>query len=134
VANKIHPVYTELIRQAAQGRVRYNDDTTMKVLSLMKETDKAAKRKGMFTSGILSECDVVRIALFFTGRNHAGENLSKVLQERESKKDPPIQMCDALSRNLPKGFKSILCNCLVHGRRNFVDIMDDCVPRRHALM
>ncbi|MCP4139934.1 MAG: transposase [Chloroflexi bacterium] len=124
VADKIHPVYTELIRQAAQGRVMYNDDTTMKVLSLMKETDKTAKRKGMFTSGILSECDVGMIALFFTGRNHAGENLSKVLQERESRKDPPIQMCDALSRNLPKGFKSILCNCLVHGRRNFVDIMD----------
>ena len=34
-------------------------------------------------------------------------------------------MCDALSRNLPKDFESILCNCLVHGRRNFVDIMDD---------
>jgi hypothetical protein len=34
-------------------------------------------------------------------------------------------MCDALSRNLPRDFKSILCNCLVHGRRNFVDVMDD---------
>jgi transposase len=125
VADKIHPVHTELIRQAAQGKVLYNDDTTMKILSLMKETDKAAKRKGMFTSGILSECDVGKIALFFTGRNHAGENLSKVLQERSARKDPPIQMCDALSRNLPKGFESIFCNCLVHGRRNFVDIMDD---------
>lgn len=125
VADKIHPVHTELIRQAAQGKILYNDDTTMKILSLMKETDKAAKRKGMFTSGILSECDVGKIALFFTGRNHAGENLSKVLQERDVRKDPPIQMCDALSRNLPKGFKSIFCNCLVHGRRSFVDIMDD---------
>ena len=125
VADKIHPVYTELIRHAAQGRVMYNDDTTMKILSLMKETDKAAKRKGMFTSGILSECDVGKIALFFTGHNHAGENLSRILQKRESRKDPPIQMCDALSRNLPKDFESILCNCLVHGRRHFVDIMDD---------
>lgn len=91
----------------------------------MKELDKDAKRKGMFTSGILSECDVGKIALFFTGHNHAGENLSKVLQERENKKNLPIQMCDALSRNLPKDFKSILCNCLVHGRRNFVDVMED---------
>ncbi len=33
-------------------------------------------------------------------------------------------MCDALSRNFPKELKSILCNCLVHGRRNFVDIME----------
>ncbi len=125
VADKIHPVYTELVRQAAQGKVLYNDDTTMKILSLIKETDKAAKRKGMFTSGILSECDVGKIALFFTGHNHAGENLSRVLKERGSREDRPIQMCDALSRNLPKGFESILCNCLVHGRRNFVDVMDD---------
>lgn len=125
VADKIHPVYQELIRQGAQGRIVYNDDTTMKILSLMKETDKETKRKGMFTSGILSECDAGKIALFFTGHNHAGENLAKVLQKRESRKDPPIQMCDALSRNLPKDFKSILCNCLVHGRRNFIDIMDD---------
>ncbi len=125
VADKIHPVYTELIRQAAQGQVLYNDDTTMKILSLLKETDKTTKRKGMFTSGILSECDVGKIALFFTGRSHAGENLAKVLQHRESRKDPPIQMCDALSRNLPRDFKTILCKCLVHGRRNFVDIMDD---------
>jgi hypothetical protein len=125
VADKIHPVYTQLIHQAAQGRVIYNDDTTMKILSLMKETDNAAKRKGMFTSGILSECDVGKIALFFTGRNHAGENLSKVLQERDYRKDPPIQMCDALSRNLAKDFESILCNCMAHGRRNFVDVMDD---------
>lgn len=125
VADKIHPVYRELIRQAAQGHVLYNDDTTMKILSLLKETEKETKRKGMFTSGILSECDVGKIALFFTGRSHAGENLAKVLQRRESKKDPPIQMCDALSRNLPKDFKLILCNCLVHGRRNFVDLMAD---------
>ncbi len=91
----------------------------------MKEVEKETKRKGMFTSGILSECDVGKIALFFTGRSHAGENLARVLQRRESKKDPPIQMCDALSRNLPKEFKSILCNCLVHGRRNFIDLMAD---------
>ena len=53
------------------------------------------------------------------------KNTRKVLQQLESLKDPPIQMRDALSRNLPKDFESILCNCLVHGRRNFVDIMDD---------
>ena len=125
MADKIHPVYPELIRQGAQGRIVYNDDTTMKILSLMKEAGEETKRKGMFTSGILSECDVGKIALFFTGHNHAGENLAKVLQQRQAIKDPPIQMCDALSRNQPKDCESILCNCLVHGRRNFVDILDD---------
>ena len=33
-------------------------------------------------------------------------------------------MCDALSRNIPKVLKVILSNCLTHGRRNFVDIID----------
>jgi hypothetical protein len=34
-------------------------------------------------------------------------------------------MCDALSRNLPKELETILCNCLTHGRRNFVDIVSN---------
>jgi hypothetical protein len=31
-------------------------------------------------------------------------------------------MCDALSRNLPSDFVTLLANCLVHARRNFVDV------------
>ena len=31
-------------------------------------------------------------------------------------------MCDALSRNLPKEFATIVANCLAHGRRQFVDV------------
>ena len=40
----------------------------------------------------------VRIALFFTGREHAGENLARVVDKRDEELDPAIQMCDALSR------------------------------------
>jgi transposase len=36
---------------------------------------------------------------------------------------PPIQMCDALSRNLPKSLKVIVAHCLSHGRRNFVEVI-----------
>ncbi len=32
-------------------------------------------------------------------------------------------MCDALSRNVPDTFKTILANCLTHARRNFVDTL-----------
>jgi transposase len=127
VANKAVPAYDELIRQAAQGDVLYNDDTGNKILSLIKEQNEKAddsSRKGMFTSAILSTVGGRKIALFFTGRNHAGENLADVLAKRKSGLDPPIQMCDALSRNLPKELKTILANCLVHGRRNFVDLLD----------
>jgi hypothetical protein len=31
-ANRIHPVFSELIRQAGQGQLLHNDDTSMKVL------------------------------------------------------------------------------------------------------
>ena len=34
-------------------------------------------------------------------------------------------MCDALSRNEPKEFETILANCNAHGRRQFVDVADN---------
>ncbi|MCK4485307.1 MAG: IS66 family transposase, partial [Desulfobacterales bacterium] len=122
-AGRIHRVYSELIRQGAQGDVIHNDDTTMKILSLMKENNEnESARKGMFTTGIISTLKGRKIALFFTGRKHAGENMADLLKQRGSGLSPPIQMCDALSRNLPKDFESILANCMAHGRRNFVDV------------
>jgi transposase len=131
-AKLIEPVYDELIRQAAQGEVLHNDDTTMKILEFMGERAKARafaeedapKRTGIFTSGIVSTNEGRRIALFFTGRRHAGENLAQVLAHRSSALGPPIQMCDALSRNLPAELKTIVGNCLAHGRRQFVDVVE----------
>jgi transposase len=139
MAQRIQPVLDELIRQAAQGDVLYNDDTGMTVLSLLpKETtdrqDQTARdpatvdgevspeRTGVFTSGIVATRDGHRLALYFTGRRHAGENLATVLAHRAPGLPPPIQMCDALSRNVPKAFEVILANCLSHARRNVVDV------------
>ena len=124
---KLEPLFNELIDQAAQGEVLHNDDTPMKILELMAEnqeqTEKALKRTGLFTTGIISKCGKQLIALFFTGRNHAGENLQSVLESRSKQLASPIQMCDALSRNLPGELKTILANCLSHGRRRFVDVV-----------
>lgn len=123
-ADRIYPAYHEIVRQAAQGDVIYNDDTTMKILELMKNDDKdESQRTGMFTTGILSTSNEWKIGLFFTGRKHSGENMLDLLQQRESDRGPPIQMCDALSRNMPKELETILANCLSHGRRNFVDVV-----------
>ena len=119
-AELLEPVLEELIRQAAQGEVVYNDDTGMKVLAL--DAPDPPDRKGVFTSGIISTQAGQRMALFFTGRRHAGENLSAVLARRAADLAPPIQMCDALSRNLPKTLEVILGNCLAHGRRHFVKV------------
>lgn len=124
VADRIYPAYLELNFQAAQGDVVYNDDTTMKILELMKENNEQdpSERKGMFTTGILSTSNDRQIALFYTGRKHAGENMDDLLKKRQSHLASPIQMCDALSRNTPKNFKTILTNCLSHGRRKFVEV------------
>ena len=132
-ASLMAPAYVELIRQAAQGEVVYNDDTTVRILELMGERarkapppddDRDPGRTGLFTSGVVATNSGVRIALFFSGHRHAGENLSKVLQHRAAQLDAPVQMCDGLSRNLPKELDTILANCLAHGRRNFVDLHD----------
>jgi len=64
------------------------------------------------------------MALFFTGRRHAGENLMEVLRHRAADLAAPIQMCDALSRNEPKGVKTVLANCNAHARRQFVDVVE----------
>ena len=124
MANGLYPVYYELNRQAAQGDIIHNDDTTMKILALMQNNDEQdqSQRKGIFTTGILSTVNDQKIALFFTGRKHAGENMADLLQQRQSDRSPPIQMCDALSRNTSDAFKSILANCLAHGRRKFVEV------------
>ena len=121
-ANLIHPAYRELIRQAAQGNVIHNDDTPMKILELVKEVNEKSSRTGMFTTGMMSIVEDRKIALFFTGQKHAGENMTDLLKQRQVELEPPIQMCDALSRNVPKELDTILANCLVHGRRNFVDV------------
>ena len=122
------PVHEELILTAAQGKVVHNDDTGMKILNsaVLKQADgweqTTPDRKGVFTSGIVSVDDGHRIALFFTGHKHAGENLADVLKHRALELTPPIQMCDALSRNVPEELQVILANCLSHGRRRFVEV------------
>ena len=125
-AAQIQPAGDELIRQAAQGGVVHNDDTSMRVLSLDRgaasDVDIAAERTGVFTSGIVSIGEGHRIGLYFTGRKHAGENLAGVLKQRAAGLEAPIQMCDALSRNLPKKLEVIIGHCLAHARRRFVEV------------
>ena len=122
-AEVIQAAPDELIRQAAQGEVLHNDDTGMRVLRMAREP--SDDRTGVFTSGIVSTKQGQRIALYFTGRQHAGENLRDVLVHRAQALAAPVQMSDALSRNtsaLPEGVEILLANCLAHGRRQFVEV------------
>ena len=121
----LQPAIEELKRQAAQGEVVHNDDTSMRVLSLDRDVDISSERTGVFTSGLVWIFQQRRIALYFTGCKHAGENLAEVLKQRSPGLPPPIQMCDALSRNVPKlpaPLQTLLANCNAHSRRNFVKV------------
>jgi len=128
-AQAMMPVYTELIREAAKGEVLHNDDTTARIVELQKMIDEAREqnkkeRTGIFTSGIVSIAGGRRIALFFTGRKHAGENLAEVLKHRADALGPPIQMSDGLAVNTAKDFDTISAECNCHARRNFIDVVD----------
>jgi len=123
-AKQVQPAFDELVRQAAQGEVLYSDDTGRTVMKLKRPPGDT--RTGVFTSGILSSSrDGPQIGLFFTGRQHAGENLSDVLQHRAAELRRPVAMSDALSRNTPKQNGEPMdvdqAHCLAHGRRYFVD-------------
>ena len=136
----LKPVFDELIRQGAQGELLHNDDTSMTVLSLVKEINQEKERKeqqpdksrkqqapertGVFTTNVLSMVQGRQVALFFTGRRHAGENIASVLAHRNRDLAPPLQMCDGLDRNLPKELKTIVSNCLTHSRRKYVEVAE----------
>jgi len=140
-ADALQPAFEELVRQAAQGEVLHNDDTSMKILDLDRQAleealseDAGDGRTGVFTSGVVSVTADREIALFFTGRQHAGENLADVLAKRAAELPPPIQMCDALSRNTTGDFESILAGCNTHARRRFVDVVESFPDEvRHVL-
>jgi transposase len=122
--------YEELIRQAAQAPLLHSDDTPMKVLSLMAERARAEAdgvkpaAKAINTSGIVAVLEQHKVVLFFTGHAHAGKNMERVLAHRAQELAPPMQMCDALASNVAGEFKTILANCLTHGRRQVADVAE----------
>ncbi len=125
---KLEPAYDELFRQGAQGEVIHNDDTKVRILELLgkrrERLHDPPERTGLFTTGMISQTKDRTIALFFSGSQHAGENLEKLLALREVQRAPPIQMCDGLDHNEPKGKETIVSNCLAHGRRRFIEVLE----------
>jgi transposase len=123
-------LFDHLVNEAAQGDLMHCDDTVMRVLDLVKEIriEKAndpKARTGIFTTNIVSRMEGRKIVLFLTGRRHAGENMERILSLRDARLEDVLQMCDGLDRNCPENIAVVLCNCLVHGRRQFVDIIVD---------
>lgn len=130
----VGPVHAELLRLAAQGSVVHNDDTFVRILQFMGKRRaellrqgklEHQERTGLFTTAIVAVNEQRPIAAFFSGRKHAGENLTMLFAQREAERSPPLLMSDALERNLPKHVKVDWANCLAHGRRGVVDEIEN---------
>jgi transposase len=132
VADCAYPVFKHLERLAAQGEVIYQDDTPVRVLSLIEENRQAEAegssssrtpgRTGMYTTGLIVQAGERRICLYYAGRQHAGENLAALLHQREVERDKPLVMSDALASNAADEQALIRCHCLAHGRRKFSEL------------
>ncbi len=143
VADCAYPVFEQLKTLAAQGEVIYQDDTHVRILSLIAEnrqahTDGTSEgRTGMYTTGLVVQQDEHTICLYFAGRAHAGVNLEALLTRREAGRDKPLVMSDALASNTADEGALIRCHCLAHGRRKFTELEevfpDECTVVIEAL-
>jgi hypothetical protein len=121
-ANDVYFQFRYIEYAAAQGRAIFGDDTGAKILAIAKRDN---ERTGTFTSAFISVVGEHKIYLFYSGIKHAGENILSLLEKRNTELDRILYMCDALSRNISnisEEFKVIIINCLLHGRRNFIDV------------
>jgi transposase len=127
VADVGYRVYNQLLWVAAQQALVYQDDTGARVLSLIKDNqgEPAPARQAIYTS-VLRCVGEHTICLFFTGRQHAGENLDDLLALRDGALAAMLWMSDALAANRPKRHceRVVDLNCLAHARRQFVEIQE----------
>lgn len=126
VANAVFPVYRQLKELASQAGLFYADDTSIRILSLMRENQQIPEpeRKGMRTTAVVAELGDHSIHLYESGRSHAGENLEELLRRRPEGLPPPIQMSDALASNTSHSVPIQSVFCLAHGRRRFHEIRE----------
>jgi transposase len=117
-------IFLRLMRLAAGGEVMHTDDTWVRILSCLKE-DKEEKGRATQTSGIVVKAGGRKIALYLSGRRHAGENLAELLTKREEGLARPIQMSDALAANTSVEKNVIRAYCLAHARRKVFELRED---------
>jgi hypothetical protein len=135
VGDCAYKVFEAMEREAAQGELIFQDDTAVRILSLMQENrvlleqaeaqglSTSKERTGMHTTALAVKVGDHTAILYYSSRRHAGENLQGLLDKREAGLEKPLAMSDALSSN-EVGDESMLirCHCLAHGRRKFSDL------------
>jgi transposase len=145
VADCGYVVFARLERLAAQGELIYQDDTPVRILSLIKENHQAQShaeamglsrsedRTGMYTTALVVKVGEQTICLYYSGRCHAGENLEALLTQRAADRGKPLVMSDALTSNEADEATLIRCHCLAHGHRKFREL-EDVFPHECAVV
>jgi hypothetical protein len=137
VGDCAYKVLEQMEKEAAQGDLIFQDDTVVRILSLIKENrdllaaaqvqglSKAKERTGMHTTALAVQVGEHTAILYSSSRRHAGENLQRLLDKREAGLEKPLAMSDALSSNeVADESRLIRCHCLAHGRRKFSDLAE----------
>lgn len=135
VGDCAYKVFEQMEREAAQGELIFQDDTAVRILSLMQENrvlleqaqaqglSSPKERTGMHTTALAVQVGDHTAVLYYSSRRHAGENLQALLDKREVGLAKPLAMSDALSSNeVVDDSMLIRCHCLAHGRRKFSDL------------
>lgn len=120
VANALLAIFIELKIMAALCSVLYYDDTSVKIIDC--QPSLAEKRKGIRTTCMVADLGAEKIALYVSGRKHAGDNANELLEKRPPEQQKVIRMSDALSANLVDTADDVVSLCLSHGSRKFVEI------------
>jgi len=126
------PVMTELEKYAAEGSSLFFDDSSHRILeqiALNKSACSPGDKRSIHATAILSIYEGRRIYLFKTNTLPAGKQLRELLETRQSN-DQFLTMSDASAQNFPELKASLLSRwiislCLTHGRRRFVELMDE---------
>jgi transposase len=137
VADCAYKVFEQMEREAAQGALIFQDDTAVRILSLIKENralfaqahaqglSTPKERTGMHTTALAVRVGEHTAILYYSSRRHAGENLQGLLDKRKAGLAKPLAMSDALSSNeVADESMLIRCHCLAHGRRKFSDLTE----------
>lgn len=137
VGDCAYVVFAQMEQVAAQGELIWQDDTAVRMLSLMQENleliaaaqahglSTPKERTGMHTTALVVKVGEHTAILYDSSRRHAGENLQALLDQRAAGLDKPLAMSDALSSNeVAQEAALIRCHCLAHGRRKCSDLAE----------
>jgi hypothetical protein len=137
VGDCAYVVFAQMEQVAAQGELIFHDDTAVRIVSLIQENmeivDAAQaqgrstpkERTGMHTTALVVKVGEHTAILYYSSRQHAGENLQALLEQREAGLATPLAMSDALASNEVANEAAVIrCHCLAHGRRKFSDLED----------